>query len=99
MRKYDLRKKGVRGGGYDLLQGTLKAINGGYIDFTVDQQPYLQGFLPVQQLFLYLYSDLLLAPADTNTGLKFVTIRNVLPYLITDTRYEGSSNQWGYPVR
>jgi simple sugar transport system substrate-binding protein len=99
MRKYKLRAKGVRGGGYDLLHGTLSAINGGYLDFTIDQQPYLQGFLPVQQLFLYLYSDELLVPADTNTGLKFVTVRNVLPYLITETRYEGSSNQWGYPVR
>jgi len=98
MRKYKLHQKGVRAGGYDLLHGTLVAINRGDVDFTVDQQPYLQGFVPVQQLFLYRYSDELLVPANTNTGLKFVTRSNVLPYLTTNTRYEGSSNQWGYPV-
>jgi simple sugar transport system substrate-binding protein len=98
MRKYRLRKKGVHAGGYDLLHGTLSAIAEGHVDFAVDQQPYLQGFLPVQQLFLNRYSDDLLAPATTNTGLKFVTRHNVLPYLTTHTRYEGSSNQWGYPV-
>jgi simple sugar transport system substrate-binding protein len=98
MRKYKLKKKGVHAGGYDLLHGTLQAINEGDMDFTVDQQPYLQGFVPVQQLFMYLYTDQLLQPADTNTGLNFVTVNSVLPYLTTNTRYEGSSNQWGYPV-
>lgn len=99
MRKYKLHAKGVRAGGYDLLHGTLSAINAGDMDFTVDQQPYLQGFVPVQQLFLYQYTDQLLQPAETNTGLNVVTVRSVLPYLTTSTRYEGSSNQWGYPVR
>ena len=31
-------------------------------------------------------------PADTNTGLKFVTRGNVGPYLATQTRYEGASS-------
>ena len=30
----------------------LRAIQGGRLDFTIDQQPYLQGWLPVLQLFL-----------------------------------------------
>ena len=40
----------------------------------------------------------LVAPADTNTGLLFVTKTNVKPYLTTKTRYEGSSSQHKYPV-
>ena len=31
----------------------LKLMKAGHIDFTIDQQPYLQGFFPVMQLYLY----------------------------------------------
>ncbi len=98
MRRYDLHRKGVHAGGYDLLPGTLESIADGRLDFTIDQQPYLQGLLPIQQLFLYRYSDGLVSPADTNTGLKFVTRHNVGRYLTTRSRYEGSSRTRKYPV-
>jgi simple sugar transport system substrate-binding protein len=98
MRKHRLRSRGVRAGGYDLLPRTLRAIAGGHLDFTIDQQPYLQGFLPIFQLFMVKYSAGLVAPSDTNTGLLFVTRRNVRPYLTTTTRYEGSSSVAEYPV-
>lgn len=98
MRKYKLRRRGVHAGGYDLLPGTLRALRDGIIDFTIDQQPYLQGFLPIEQLFFARYTDGLVAPADTNTGLLFVTRKNVRPYITTQTRYEGSSPLDGYPV-
>jgi len=98
MRKYRLHKKGVRAGGYDLLPITLHAIRDRHLDFTIDQQPYLQGFLPVLQLFLAKYSSGLVSPADTNTGVVFVTRRNVGPYLTTQTRYEGSTSVDIYPV-
>jgi simple sugar transport system substrate-binding protein len=90
MRKYQLHKRGVRAGGYDLLPVTLRAIHDRHLDFTIDQQPYLQGFLPVLQMFLYRYSRRLVAPADTNTGLNFVTGANVRRYLTTNSRFEGS---------
>jgi simple sugar transport system substrate-binding protein len=98
MRRHDLHRKGVRAGGYDLLRGTLASIAAGSLDFTIDQQPYLQGFLPIQQLFFYRYSGGLVSPAETNTGLKFVTRHNVSRYLTTHTRYEGSSSIEKYPV-
>ena len=98
MRKYKLQKRGVRAGGYDLLPVTLRAIHGRHLDFAIDQQPYLQGFLPVLQMFLYRYSDHLVAPADTNTGLNFVTRANVDRYLTTRSRFEGSSSSDRYPV-
>jgi simple sugar transport system substrate-binding protein len=98
MQKYGLAKKGVKAGGYDLGPPVLKAIKAGHLDFTIDQQPYLQGWLPVLQLFFYKYSSGLVAPADTNTGIAFVTKANVNPYLATKTRYEGSSSKQKYPV-
>jgi simple sugar transport system substrate-binding protein len=98
MQKYGLARKGVRAGGYDLLPKTLGAIANRDLAFTIDQQPYLQGFLPVFQLFLTRYSGGLIAPAETNTGLHFVTRRNVGPYLTTHTRYEGSSRAYKFPV-
>jgi len=98
MAKYGLQKKGIRAGGYDLTPTTLKLIQSGALDFTIDQQPYLQGWLPVLQLFFYKYSSGLVTPADTNTGIAFVTKTNVKPYLTTKTRYEGSSSKQKYPV-
>ena len=90
--KYGLTTKGIHCGGFDLEPTTLTAIQGGWLDFTIDQQPYLQGFVPVQQLFLYKLSGGLTQPAETDTGLLFVTKSNVGPYLASQTRFEGSSS-------
>ena len=98
MRAHSLHTTGVRAGGYDLLPATLRAIQDRHLDFTIDQQPYLQGWLPVLQLFFYKYSSGLVAPSDTNTGILFVTKSNVKPYLTTKTRYEGSSSAQKYPI-
>jgi simple sugar transport system substrate-binding protein len=88
----------IPGGGYDLLPTTLDLIDKGFLQFTIDQQPYLQGFQPVMQLFLYKLSGGLMFPSETNTGLLFVTKANVKPYLTTKTRYEGSSKSQKYPI-
>jgi len=93
MEKYNLASKGVHAGGFDLLPITLQEIQKGNLDFTIDQQPYLQGFLPVVALFLYKLSGGLMAPPETDTGLLFVTKDNVKPYLTTQTRFEGSSDK------
>jgi simple sugar transport system substrate-binding protein len=96
IKKHGLKAKGVKGGGYDLVPITLDGIKSGDLDFTIDQQPYLQGFYPVIQLFLYKLSGGLIAPSNTNTGLLFITKDNVDPYLQTKTRYEGSSKAQVY---
>jgi simple sugar transport system substrate-binding protein len=91
VKKYSLRGKGLKvAGGFDLIPETLASIKSGDLDYTIDQQPYLQGFLPVFALYLYKISGGLLAPCQTNTGLLFVTKDNVGPYQTTQTRYEGS---------
>jgi simple sugar transport system substrate-binding protein len=95
VKKYGLTGK-VASGGFDLTPGTLDSVNTGNLDFTIDQQPYLQGFLPVLYLYLYKLSGGLLHPAETNTGLTFVTKSSVGPYLNTKSRYEGSTTQEKY---
>jgi simple sugar transport system substrate-binding protein len=49
--------------------------------FTTDRQPYLQGFVPVQQMYLYKLSGGAVAPADTDTSLAYVTKDNIDLYL------------------
>jgi simple sugar transport system substrate-binding protein len=89
--KYGLGKKGVVVAGYDLYPQTLGYIKSGDMSFTTDQQPYLQGFLPTQQFYLYKLSGGAVAPADTDTSLAYVTKDNVDLYL-SKSRFEGSTN-------
>ena len=96
--KYGLTGK-VASGGFDLTPVTLSGIKAGHLDFTIDQQPYLQGFLPVLALYLFNLSGGLVNPPETNTGLTFVTKANVGPYLNTTSRFEGSSTQQKYIKR
>ena len=67
----------------------------GQLDFTIDQQPYLQGFFPVFELFFYQASKTLTGVADINTGLKFLDKETVVPYVTTKSRYEGNSETAG----
>ncbi|MCU7726836.1 sugar ABC transporter substrate-binding protein [Actinoplanes sp. KI2] len=92
VKKYNMRSKGLKvAGGFDLIPETLNSIKSGDLDYTIDQQPYLQGFLPVLYLYLFKISGGLISPPQTNTGLLFVTKDNVATYQTTQTRYEGSS--------
>jgi simple sugar transport system substrate-binding protein len=93
IQKHNLREQGVKGGGYDLTPTTQKLLAADQIDFTIDQQPYLQGFLPILQLFLYNVSGSLTGMADTNTGLKFLDKTTVAPYNDSKSRFEGTSSQ------
>ena len=86
-----LAAKGVHAGGFDLQPVTLGAIKKGDLDFTIDQQPYLQGFYTTMVLFMIKISGGLCGSADINTGLKFVTKDTVDPYLTAESRYGGNS--------
>jgi simple sugar transport system substrate-binding protein len=95
IKKYNLRDNDVKGGGYDLTPVTQQLLADDQIDFTIDQQPYLQGFFPVLELYLYKVSETLTGIADINTGLKFLDSKTVVPYNNTKTRYEGTSSAAG----
>ena len=72
---------------------TLDAIAAGHLDFTIDQQAYLQGFYTVMEMATFKFSGGLTGPAEINTGLKFVTKASVEPYRTTHSRYEGNSSE------
>jgi simple sugar transport system substrate-binding protein len=95
IQKQKLRDKDVKGGGYDLTPETQKLLAADQIDFTIDQQPYLQGFYPIMELFLAKASGTLSGVADVNTGLKFLDKTTVEPYNSTKSRYEGTSTSPG----
>jgi simple sugar transport system substrate-binding protein len=95
IQKQKLRDKGVKGGGYDLTPVTQNLLAGDQIDFTIDQQPYLQGFFPIMELYLAKASGTLSGVADVNTGLKFLDKTSVEPYNNTKSRYEGTSSAAG----
>jgi simple sugar transport system substrate-binding protein len=93
--KYGLTSK-VSSGGFDLEPATLTAITAGQLGFTIDQSPYLQGFLPTLYLYLFKLSGGLVSPPATDTGLKFVTKANAAPYTSPSTRFEGSTTAEKY---
>jgi simple sugar transport system substrate-binding protein len=95
IQKLGLRSKGVKGGGYDLTPVTEQLLSAGEIDFTIDQQPYLQGFYPILQLYMYNVTQKLTGIADVNTGLKFLDKTTIQPYVSTKSRYEGTGTGVG----
>ncbi len=92
MQKYGLAAKGIKAGGFDLTEETQKLLQEGNIEFTIDQQPYQQGFLPILQLFFWHVSGSLSGPAEVDTGLKFLNKETVAPYVESKSRYEGTSS-------
>lgn len=62
-------------GTFDLSPPILEALQKGELDFAIDQQQYLQGYLPVMLLDQYAKNGLLPA-GDVATGPGFVTQEN-----------------------
>ena len=81
----------IPAGGFDTATRTLEAIKAGQLDFTINQDPYMQGFLPVLYLYTFNLTGGLVLPPDTDTGLSFVTSSNIGPYLNSSTTYVGST--------
>ncbi len=96
--KFGLTGK-ISSGGFDLEPATLTALKAGQLGFTIDQSPYLQGFLPTLYLYLFKLSGGLVSPPETDTGLKFVTKANVAPYSSPTSRFEGSTTAQKYIQR
>jgi simple sugar transport system substrate-binding protein len=65
--------------GFDLSEATVPAIQGGWTDLVLDQQPWLQGYLPILQVCLtkvYKFSGLYI---DTGSGI--IDKSNVTPLI------------------
>ena len=62
---------------FDIAPEILSGIESGSVLFAIDQQQYMQGYLPVVLLALYHRNENLLAHTSLNTGPGFVTAGNV----------------------
>jgi simple sugar transport system substrate-binding protein len=80
----------IPNGGFDTTPKTLANIQSGATDFTIYQDPYLQGFLPTMYLYLYNLSGGTISPSDTDTGLTFITKSNAAPFT-KSSRFQGST--------
>jgi simple sugar transport system substrate-binding protein len=88
----------IPNGGFDTTPTTLSNIQAGKTDFTIYQDPYLQGFLPTLYMYLYNLSGGTISPSDTDTGLTFITKSNAAPYT-KSSRFQGSTAAQKYIAR
>jgi simple sugar transport system substrate-binding protein len=88
----------IPAGGFDTDPRTLDALKAGQLKFSIFQDPYLQGFLPVLYLYLYNLSGGQLAPPDTDTGLTVLNPGNVSQFL-KNSRFQGGSSAQMYLPR
>ena len=65
----------VCGAGFDLSGPITKGIKEGYIDVVIDQQPFIEGYMPIIQLFLTTKYGM--AGLNMDTGAAFVTGANI----------------------
>lgn len=80
----------VKVGTFDLNAEAAQAVQDGQLQFCIDQQPYLQGYLAVTQLYLFKKNGNVIGGGKaTLTGPSFVDSTNVatvLPYISSNTR-------------
>ncbi|RWF15266.1 MAG: sugar ABC transporter substrate-binding protein, partial [Mesorhizobium sp.] len=60
--------------GFDTSPQIVEAFKGGWVQLTADQQPFLQGYLPILSLCQQVVLGL--APMNADTGAGFVTPQN-----------------------
>lgn len=60
--------------GFDTSPQIVEAFNGGWVQLTADQQPFLQGYLPIVNLCQQVVYGL--GPINVDTGAGFVTTEN-----------------------
>ena len=75
MKAANVEPGAIKCAGFDLSAASVEAIRSGYLGLVLDQQPFLQGYLPILQVCLtkkYLFSGL-----TVDTGSGFVNAENV----------------------
>jgi simple sugar transport system substrate-binding protein len=77
-------------GTFDLNNDAAQAVQDGKLQFCIDQQPYLQGYLSITQLYLYKKNgNIMGGGGPVLTGPSFVDKTNVaavLPFIQKNTR-------------
>ena len=88
----------IPAGGFDTDPRTLAGLQDGSVTFSIFQNPYLQGFLPVLYTYLYNLSGGQLAPPNTDTGLTVLNKDNVGQFM-KNSRFQGGSSAQAYLPR
>jgi simple sugar transport system substrate-binding protein len=89
----------IPAGGFDVSDPrTISALQSGAINFSIFQDPYLQGFLPVLYLYLYNLSGGQVAPPNTDTGLTVLNKGNIGQF-VKNSRFQGGSSAQMYLPR
>jgi ABC-type sugar transport system substrate-binding protein len=70
--KKNALKGTLKGGGFDLVPGTLEAIKTDDMQFTTGQNPFLWGYLPVQEMWLF--KEFGVRPVSLDSGADVVDI-------------------------
>jgi simple sugar transport system substrate-binding protein len=90
LKAIDAVKSQAKIGTFDLNKQAAQAVKAGTLQFCIDQQPYLQGYLAITQLYLYKKNGNLLGGGKPSlTGPTFVDTSNVdaiLPFIDQNTR-------------
>src|SRR3954453_18558070 len=80
----------VKVGTFDTNPDAAQAVSDGKIEFFIDQQPYLQGYLSVLELYLYKKNGNIMGGGEpVLTGPSFVdksNIATILPFVKANTR-------------
>jgi simple sugar transport system substrate-binding protein len=71
----EFKERGCVAAGFDLSPVILRLVQAEVIKFTIDQQPYIQGFYPVVQLALYCRYGI--RPSSMDAGAGIITKENV----------------------
>lgn len=61
--------------GFDVCRDILQMVKEGIVDFTIDQQPYVQGFYPLLQLWQNASYGIM--PSDVNAGDAVIDSSNI----------------------
>ncbi len=78
--------RGCVAAGFDLTPELLRMIKSGVVRFSIDQQPYIQGFYPVVQLTLYRRYGI--RPSNVDAGATVITAKEADQVLeLTRRRY------------
>jgi simple sugar transport system substrate-binding protein len=81
---------GVKVGTFDTNPDAAQAVQDGQIQFFIDQQPYLQGYLSIEQLYLFKKNGNIIGGGNAVlTGPSFVdkaNIAQILPFVKANTR-------------
>ncbi len=88
----------IPAGGFDTDPRTLNGLKAGVVNFTIFQDPYLQGFLPTLYLYLYNLSGGQLVPPNTDTGLTVIRSSDISTFL-KNSRYQGGASAEMYLPR